>query len=340
MELARDTDSTRLKLKTPPHGVAHAHLNPVRRLGRLAARSTAMHEVFDVIERLARTDVTITLLGETGCGKDLLAHALHDQSARARGPFVVFDCGSVAANLAESELLGHERGSFTGAVAAHAGAFERANGGTLFLDEVGELPVDLQSRLLRALESRKVRRVGGRVDRPIDVRIVAATNRDLRTDVAARRFREDLFFRLAVAVVPVPALRERLDDLPELVESLLVDLGRRDLRVAPSMLVALRGHAWPGNVRELKNALACAVALLDPGTMTLEPHHVRIADSAHEDCNARLERLPLGGQTLDHIERAAIRQTMAQTDGNRISAARSLGIALSTLYEKLKKYGI
>jgi DNA-binding NtrC family response regulator len=341
MELARDTDSTRLKLKTPVHGVGpHAPLDPIRRLGRLAARSTAMHEVFDMIERLARTDVTITLLGETGCGKDLLAHALHEQSARARGPFVVFDCGSVAANLAESELLGHERGSFTGAVAAHAGAFERANGGTLFLDEVGELPIDLQSRLLRALESRKVRRVGGRVDRGIDVRVVAATNRDLRTDVAARRFREDLFFRLAVAVVPVPALRERLDDLPELVESLLVDLGRRDLRVAPAVFVALRGHSWPGNVRELKNALACAVALLDPGTRTLEPRHVRIADSMYEDCGARLERLPLGGQTLDHIERAAIRQTMAQTDGNRISAARSLGIALSTLYEKLKKYGL
>jgi DNA-binding NtrC family response regulator len=341
MELARDTDSTRLKLKTPVHAVApHQRLDPIRRLGRLATRSTAMHQLFDVAERFARTDVTITLLGETGCGKDLLAHALHEQSARAGGPFVVFDCGSVAANLAESELLGHERGSFTGAVAAHAGAFERANGGTLFLDEVGELPMDLQSRLLRALESRKVRRVGGRTDRCIDVRVVAATNRDLRTDVAARRFREDLFFRLAVAVVPVPPLRERLDDLPELVESLLVDLGRSDLRVSRATLGALRAHPWPGNVRELKNALACAIAMLDPGTRTLEPHHVQLADCSHEDHGARLERLQLGGQTLDHIERAAIRQTLAQSDGNRISAARSLGIAVSTLYEKLRKHSL
>ncbi len=198
--------------------------------------------------------------------------------------------------------------------------------------------MDLQSRLLRALESRKVRRVGGRTDRCIDVRVVAATNRDLRTDVAARRFREDLFFRLAVAVVPVPPLRERLDDLPELVESLLVDLGRSDLRVSRATFGALRAHPWPGNVRELKNALACAIAMLDPGTTTLEPHHVQLADCSHEDHGARLERLPLGGQTLDHIERAAIRQTLAQSDGNRISAARSLGIAVSTLYKKLKKY--
>jgi two-component system response regulator HydG len=246
----------------------------------------------------------------------------------------------VAANLAESELLGHERGAFTGAVSAHAGAFERANGGTLFLDEVGELPIDLQPRLLRALESRKVRRVGGKVDRRIDVRVIAATNRDLRTDVAARRFREDLFFRLAVAVVPVPPLRERLDDLPELVDSLLADFGRRDLRVSAETLVVLSAHAWPGNVRELKNVLACAVALVDPETRTLEPHHVRISVSSAEEHGARLDRLPLGGQTLDRIECVAIRQTLAQAEGNKISAARTLGIAVSTLYEKLKKYGL
>ncbi|MGO9834536.1 MAG: sigma-54 interaction domain-containing protein [Polyangiaceae bacterium] len=341
MELAHATESTRLRVSRQAHDLAARRLSDsVRRLGRLAARSPAMHEVFDMVERIARTDVTITLLGETGCGKDLLAHALHDQSARAGGPFVVFDCGSVAASLAESELLGHERGAFTGAVSAHAGAFERANGGTLFLDEVGELPLDLQPRLLRALESRRVRRVGGKLDRRIDVRVIAATNRDLRTDVAARRFREDLFFRLAVAVVPVPALRERLDDLPELVDSLLVDLGRRDLRVSAETLVALRAHPWPGNVRELKNVLACAVALVDPETSTLEPHHVRLSVSSTEEHGARLDRLPLGGQTLDRIERVAIRQTLAQAEGNKISAARTLGIAVSTLYEKLKKYGL
>jgi DNA-binding NtrC family response regulator len=342
MELAHATESTRMRLvkSQVPDLAAHRGPDSVRRLGKMSARSASMREVFDVIERIARTGVTITLLGETGCGKDLLAHALHDQSARADGPFVVFDCGSVAASLAESELLGHERGAFTGAVASYAGAFERADGGTLFLDEVGDLPIDLQSRLLRALESRKVRRVGGKVDRRVDVRVVAATNRDLRTDVAARRFREDLFFRLAVAVVAVPPLRERLDDLPELVDGLLADLGRGDVRVSAATLGALEAHPWPGNVRELKNALACAVALVDPGTSTLEPHHVRLSAFSHEDFAVRLDRLPLGGQTLDRIERVAIRQTLEQAEGNKISAARTLGIAVSTLYEKLKKYGL
>jgi len=342
MEVVTAPESARLKAVPPALDLPpRRRPDGARRLGRLAARSVAMHEVFDLVERIARTDVTTTFLGETGCGKDLLAHALHDLSARAGGPFVVFDCGAVAANLAESELLGHERGAFTGAVAAHAGAFERAHGGTLFLDEVAELPLDLQPRLLRALESRKVRRVGGKLDRRVDVRVIAATNRDLRTDVAAKRFREDLFFRLAVAVIPVPPLRGRLEDLPELVESLLADLGRRDLRVAAATVAALRAHPWPGNVRELKNVLSCSVALVDPGTMTLEPHHVRLP--AHSPCDDRgvgLDRLPLGGQMLDHIERVAIRQTLAQVDGNKISAARTLGIAVSTLYEKLKKYGL
>src|SRR5258705_10174711 len=158
------------------------HLHPVRRFGKLVAGSTGMHEVFEVLSRFAPTEVSVTLLGETGTGKDVVAHALHEQSARASAPFVVFDCGAVAPNLAESELLGHERGAFTGAVASHAGAFERAHGGTLFLDEIGELPLDLQPRLLRVLESRRVPRVGGAHDRPLDVRIITATHRELRAD--------------------------------------------------------------------------------------------------------------------------------------------------------------
>ncbi len=327
------------KLHVPAQALRRRHLAPVREFGRLAARSAAMHDVFDVLKRFAETDVTITFVGETGAGKDVLAHVLHDQSARADGPFVVFDCGAVAANLVESELLGHERGAFTGAIVAHAGAFERAHGGTLFLDEITELPLDLQPRLLRALESRKVRRVGGRAERRVDVRVVAACHRDLRADVAAGRFREDLFFRLAAAVVAVPPLRERLDDLVELVQSLLVDLGRGDLRVADATLAALRAHPWPGNVRELKNALAFAVAFVDPGTATLEPHHLRLLRPANDE-ESWLEGLPLGGQALERIERVAIRQTMAQADGNKMYAARSLGIAVSTLYEKLKKYGL
>ncbi|MGH7434475.1 MAG: sigma 54-interacting transcriptional regulator, partial [Polyangiaceae bacterium] len=239
----------------PAPGALRAPLLPSRRLGRLVARSAPMHELFDMLERFARTDVTVTLVGETGAGKDVVAHALHDESARSGGPMVVFDCGSVAANLAESELLGHERGAFTGAVSAHAGAFERAHGGTLFLDEIAELPLDLQPRLLRALESRRVRRVGGKTDHKVDVRVVAATHRDLRAEVAAGRFREDLYFRLAVAVVNVPPLRKRLEELHDLVSAFLANLGRPDLQASPATLALFRAHTRPGNVRELKNTL-------------------------------------------------------------------------------------
>jgi|HubBroStandDraft_1064217.scaffolds.fasta_scaffold131438_1 transcriptional regulator with PAS, ATPase and Fis domain len=334
---------TRAK-STPPEGrrrtppAEPSRLGEVRQFGRVVGRSTAMHDLFEALKRFARTDVTVTLVGETGAGKDILAHAVHQESSRGRGPLVVFDCGSVAANLAESELLGHERGAFTGAVAAHAGAFERAHGGTLFLDEVAELPLDLQPRLLRALESRTVRRVGGKQDKPVDVRVVAATNRDLRADVAAGRFREDLFFRLAVAVVKVPPLRERLDDLPELVHTLLADLGRPEVRGSDAVFDALRAHAWPGNVRELKNVLACALTLIELGGALLEPKHLRLLSSSNDP--SWIDGLPLAGQRLEVIERAAIRQTLMQTSGNKIYAARALGIAVSTLYEKLKKYGV
>lgn len=292
-----------------------------------------MQQVFELIDPLARADVSVTLIGETGTGKDVLARIVHQQSTRAAGPFVVFDCGAVAANLAESELLGHERGAFTGALAAHAGAFERADGGTLFLDEIGELPLELQTRLLRVLGNRCVRRVGGTVDRPVDVRIVAATNRDLQTEVGAGRFRQDLYFRLAAAVVQVPALRDRREDMPMLVARLLEDLGHRDVVVTPAALALLCSRPWPGNVRELKNTLACAAAFLDG--QTLEVRHLALP--AASEGKAGLDHLPLGGLRLDAIERVAIEQTLRQTGGNKVRAAQLLGIAPSTLYEKLKK---
>ncbi|MBV9945635.1 MAG: sigma-54-dependent Fis family transcriptional regulator [Myxococcales bacterium] len=315
-------------------------IGAVRKFGRVLARSSSMQETVGMLERFARTEVTVTLVGETGAGKDVLAHAIHEQSARSRRPFVVFDCGSVAANLAESELLGHERGAFTGAVSAHAGAFERAHGGTLFLDEIAELPLDLQSRLLRALENRRVRRVGGRVDRCVDVRVIAATNRDLKADVTSGKFREDLFFRLAVAVVRVPPLRERPEDLPELVRGLLADLGRAELRLSDAAHNVLRAHPWRGNVRELKNALSCSVAFVEPGVTVLEPHHFRLLARPTATSDPWIDGLPLAGQALETLERAAIRQTLVQSRGNKVHAARSLGIAVSTLYEKLKKHGL
>jgi two-component system response regulator GlrR len=304
--------------------------------GRIAASSSAMSDVFTVLRRLSRTDVTLTLIGETGTGKDVTAHAVHEASGRTASPFVVFDCGAVPANLVESELFGHERGAFTGAHAEHEGAFERARGGTLFLDEIGELPLDLQPRLLRALDSHAVRRVGGTRDRAVDVRIIAATNRDLGALVEAKQFRQDLYFRLAAAVVNLPPLRDRLDDLRLLVPQLLADLGRAHLHVPEATFEALRGHRWPGNVRELKNVLAYALAFVDAGV--LEPGLLRFAPPTGE--SSPVERLPLGGQTLATLEHVAIRQTLALTRGNKVQAARMLGIASSTLYEKLKRYGL
>jgi len=331
----RAAGGSRTNMEDRPRGATTPTI-PERQLGRIAANSAAMDEVFGAVKGLAPSNVTVTLIGETGTGKDVLAHAIHDTSLRPEGPFIVFDCGAVPANLVESELFGHERGAFTGAHAEHPGAFERARGGTLFLDEIGELPLDLQPRLLRVLDDRSVRRVGGTRDRQLDVRIISATNRDLAALVAAKQFRSDLYFRLGAAVIHLPPLRDRLEDLPVLIPQLLADLGRPDIRVADETLEALRAHRWPGNVRELKNTLACALAFASDGV--LEPRHLRFVAPASEQ--SLLDRFPLGGQTLAMIEQAAIKQTLAQTHGNKVQAAKLLGIAASTLYEKLKKYEI
>jgi len=309
---------------------------PVASFGRVVAQSPAMVAVLTDLARLAPSDVTLTLIGETGTGKDVLARAVHDASRRARGPFVVFDCGAVAPTLMESELFGHEKGSFTGAHAEHEGAFERAAGGTLFLDEIGELPLDLQPRLLRALDNRSVRRVGGTRDRQVDVRIVAATNRDLAAFVATKQFRQDLYFRLAAAILHLPPLRERRDDIALLVPRLLDDLGRGSLQIDDDAFQQLSGHPWPGNVRELKNTLSCALAFVEEG-QTLQERHLRLPAPAPD--LALLDQLPLGGHALDRVEEATIKQTLAMTRGNKIRAARMLGISHSTLYEKLKRYG-
>jgi transcriptional regulator with GAF, ATPase, and Fis domain len=261
-------------IEEAPRRISQIAPKRVRSFGGLHTSASAMEDVFASLSRLAQTDASILLLGETGVGKELLAKAIHRESARARRPFVVFDCGAVASTLAESELLGHERGAFTGARGTHLGAFERSHGGTLFLDEVGEMRMDVQPRLLRGLENRKIRRVGGRQERLVDVRVIAATNRDLRSEVAAGFFREDLYFRLAVAVVQVPPLRERLEDLPDLCRNILMDAGRPDLEVSDSAHSLLCDQNWPGNVRELKNAILCSAALLDPHESVLEADHM------------------------------------------------------------------
>jgi transcriptional regulator with PAS, ATPase and Fis domain len=277
--------------------------------------------------------LTVTLLGETGTGKEVLARAIHATSPRASMPFVVFDCGAVAPALIESELFGHKKGAFTGAVAEHHGACERAQGGTLLLDEIGELSLDLQPKLLRVLERRSLTPVGGSDEVRVDVRILAATNRDLESRVREGQFRADLFFRLSMALIPVPPLRERREDLSALVESFLAEIGK-PLRVLPETLAILERHDWPGNVRELKNVVAGAAVLA--GGAELEPKHLALFKP--QRLAPAVDSLPLAGQTLETIEEAAIAQTLRRYGGNKTKAARALGIAASTLYEKIRKY--
>ena len=256
--------------------------------------------------------------------------------ARAR-PFVVFDCGAVPPNLVESELFGHERGAFTGAHAEHAGAFERAQGGTLFLDEIGELPLDLQPRLLRALENRSVRRVGGSRERRVDVRIIAATNRDLAALVASKTFRQDLYFRLAAAVVHLPPLRDRLEDLPFLVDQLLADLGRAEVRLRPEDAGRAAGARLAGQRPRAQERAGVRAGVRRRQSCSSRATCASTPTSARP---ASLERLPLGGQSLASVEQVTILQTLALTRGNKVQAARLLGISPSTLYEKLKRYGV
>jgi DNA-binding NtrC family response regulator len=302
------------------------------RFGSAVSSSPSMGAVFSMLGKLAASDVTVLLAGETGTGKDVLARAVHEESPRASGPLVVFDCGAVTASLIESELFGHEKGAFTGAVAERAGAFERAASGTLFLDEIGEMPLDLQPRLLRALEQRQVRRVGGSDEIDVDVRVIAATNRDLAAEVAGGRFRQDLYFRVTAAVVEVPPLRARPEDLPTLVEHMLE--GRATPTAAA--MTALAAYDWPGNVRELRNVVTTAVAMLDGDV--LDVRHLMFPATGRRE--RELDDLPLAGRTLETIEKTAIKQTLDSEGGNKTRAAKKLGIAASTLYEKLKKYGL
>ncbi|MCC6214008.1 MAG: sigma 54-dependent Fis family transcriptional regulator [Polyangiaceae bacterium] len=236
------------------------------RFGEALGPSLSMRAIFGVLERIAPTDAVVLLEGETGTGKDVLARSIHQASPRRAAPFVVVDCGAVSYNLIESELFGHERGAFTGAVASRQGAFELAGRGTVFLDEVGELPLDVQPKLLRVLESQEYRRVGGNRSARSEARVIAATKRNLKSEVERGKFREDLYFRLAVVPVTVPPLRQRREDIPELVRHFLEVAARRDratheVELAPATLAALQAHDWPGNVRELRNVLDRAIYL-------------------------------------------------------------------------------
>jgi transcriptional regulator with GAF, ATPase, and Fis domain len=295
----------------------------------LVGRSPAMLRLIEKLEALAGSDSTVLIMGETGSGKERVTEALHLSGARAKQPLVTVDCGSMPANLIESELFGFERGAFTGADHTFVGAFERAQGGTLFLDEIGELPLALQPKLLRAIESRTIRRLGGKRTIPIDVRLVAATNRDLQMEVAERRFREDLYYRLAVIPVTVPPLRHRLEDLPLLVEHLLAAIGA-DPRpfLAVEAIEELSSHRWPGNIRELRNTLERAASLSEP---------LAIGSDLGKEIDLTVP-LKIGRQrVMADYERRYLVAMLEECKGNISEVARRSGLERMTIYRLLRR---
>jgi two-component system, NtrC family, response regulator HydG len=300
--------------------------------GEMIGESRAMRRVFGILRRMAGHSETVLLLGESGTGKELAARGLHETGPRAAGPFVPVNCGAITETLFESELFGHERGAFTGAVNRKEGAFQQADKGTLFLDEIGEIPPNSQAKLLRALESGEVRRVGGEGPTFPDVRIVAATNRNLLQEVARGSFREDLYFRLAVLTLRLPPLRERLDDLPSLCQAICTRLHPDAIVTADAMLV-LWGQTWPGNVRELRNVLTRAFVLHGP---TIDSAALSFTPPG----TVQPEMVAEGGIPDDASERAMIRAALVRARGNRAAAAREVGLARTTFIYKLRRLGL
>jgi len=302
----------------------------------------AMVAITAALERVAKSNATVLLQGESGTGKEVAARLLHDWSPRKAKPFMAINCAVLTENLLESELFGHEKGSFTGAHAQRRGRLELADGGTFFLDEVGELHPGLQAKLLRVLEERKFERLGGAQVIEVDVRWVAATHRDLRAMVRDGTFREDLYHRLAVFPVKLPPLRERREDIVPLAESLVADLSRAAGRVVPKLDEGMKARlvveAWPGNVRELRNALERAMILADGDVLREEHLWIDPSDDSGDRGSKRAE--PIGAESLADLERRTIEATLAEVGGNRRAAAAKLGIGLRTLYDKLKRYGV
>ncbi|HMV68910.1 MAG TPA: sigma-54 dependent transcriptional regulator, partial [Myxococcota bacterium] len=297
--------------------------------GEMVGQSEIMLRLFDTLARVAAHDAPVLLTGESGTGKELAARGLHEHSGRGSGPFVAINCAAIPQALAESQLFGHERGAFTGAEQRRDGAFQRAHRGTLFLDELGEMTLDAQARLLRALESGEVMRVGGAEPEYPDVRVVAATNRALSRMVEEGTFRRDLYYRLAVLTVRLPSLRERPDDLPKLVAAIL-ERHHAGARIRPAALAMLRTHGWPGNVRELRNVLTRAVVL---GGDPIDVAHLQFNAWSGEE--PRAEEAPRGDD-----ERALLLDTLARFEGNRTLAARALGIPRTSLLYKIMRYGL
>ncbi len=315
---------------------------------QMVGSSTAMSRVYKQIEKVARTSVSVFVVGESGTGKELVAQAVHAQSRRTRANFKAVNCGAISQQLIESELFGHEKGSFTGAIKQHKGIFEQADGGSLFLDEITEMPLDLQVRLLRVLETGTFSRVGSGTLLFTDVRIIAATNRDPIIAVQEGKLREDLYYRLNVFQIKVPALRERPDDISVLAQHFLDGLGvqeKRDYRLGRQALTSLRAYQWPGNVRELKNAMQRAAILADgeliesvdiPQTLT-SSHSVKVPIAAQSGDKAVAINV---GMTIAEAERELILATLNHNQNAKEATARSLGISMKTLYNRLRTYDI
>jgi transcriptional regulator with PAS, ATPase and Fis domain len=304
----------------------------------MIVRSDAMRRVVDLARRIAKVDSTLLITGESGAGKELIAQLVHDESARASGPFIAVNCGAITESLLESELFGHVRGAFTGAAQDRIGLFEAANGGTLLLDEIGDVSPGMQVKLLRVLQEREIRRVGESKSRPVNVRVMAATNRELAADIAEGRFRKDLYYRLNVVQLHVPPLRGRREDILPLARLLLADAAERCGRpvtgLSPRAADQLLRYAWPGNVRELENAMERAVALG-------RGNHVEL-DDLPEEVRAAIPTPTVSGpvRVLDEVEKDYILAVLDVNGGNQTRTAEQLGIGSATLYRKLKSYGV
>ncbi|MDH4100553.1 MAG: sigma-54 dependent transcriptional regulator [Nitrospirota bacterium] len=332
-------------------------------IGNLVGNSPAMQEVYKLIGRVADKDVTVLIRGESGTGKELVARALHFNSRRIGKPFVAINAAAISADLLESELFGHEKGAFTGAISTRPGKFEIADEGTIFLDEIGEMNLDLQAKLLRVIEEKKFFRVGGSVSRAVDVRIIAATNRNLESDVENKKFREDLYYRLQVMPIYLPPLRERMEDIPELVSYFLRiasdDMGFQRREFSAEAMKVLVGYSWPGNVRELENMVRRAVVVA-PGSVVSEktlksvmagaderPHvDDLLRDSLKTKVRSYVEKVAKtqGGtiyhEVVSYVEKILIEAVLKETCGNQVLAASMLGINRNTLHKKIKELSI
>ncbi len=304
----------------------------------IIGKSTPMRRIFELLGQISPTNATILITGESGTGKELIAKAVHQNSRRRHGRFVALNCAALSEGVLESELFGHDKGAFTGALRSHEGKFEYASGGTLFLDEVGDMPLGIQAKLLRVIEEREITRVGTNEPIPIDVRLLAATNQDLRALVREKRFREDLYFRLNVVAIELPPLRERRSDIPLIMDATLRDLcleyDKPLMGIQSEALDILTAYSWPGNVRELKNAVESAVIVATGPEITVQdiPVAIRQAGAA-----LRGASVPTG-MTIQEMEQGLIQSTLAEVEGNREKAAIRLGISERTLYRKIKGY--